>query len=67
MFYIINEFLILENSMNLIRISFFNIRIQRCMHYSESDLINNTDHMSISGTEPSPVILLPIFVHNALT
>ena len=33
------------------------------IHHSESDLINIMDHMSISGTEPSSVILLPIFVH----
>ena len=27
------------------------------MHHFKMDLINNKDHMSISGTEPSPVIL----------
>ena len=29
----------------------------RCMHHFKSDLINNMDHMRISGTEPSSVIL----------
>ena len=27
------------------------------MHHFKSDLINNMDHMRISGTEPSSVIL----------
>ena len=29
----------------------------RCIHHFVSDLINNMDHMRISGTEPSSVIL----------
>ena len=29
----------------------------RCEHHFKSDLINNMDHMRISGTEPSSVIL----------
>ena len=29
----------------------------RCIHHSKSDLINNMDHMRISGTKPSSVIL----------
>ena len=29
----------------------------RCLHNFQSDLINNMDHMRISGTEPSSVIL----------
>ena len=29
----------------------------RCIHHFKSDLINNMDHMRISGTEPSSVIL----------
>ena len=29
----------------------------RCIHHFELDLINNMDHMRISGTEPSSVIL----------
>ena len=29
----------------------------RCIHHFISDSINNVDHMSISGTEPSSVIL----------
>ena len=29
----------------------------RCLHHFKSDLINNMDHMRISGTEPSSVIL----------
>ena len=29
----------------------------RCIHHFESDFINNMDHMRISGTEPSSVIL----------
>ena len=29
----------------------------RCLHHFESDLINNMDHMRISGTQPSSVIL----------
>ena len=28
-----------------------------CIHHFKSDLINNMDHMGISGTEPSSVIL----------
>ena len=30
----------------------------RCIHHFNSDLINNMDHMRISGTEPSSVILI---------
>ena len=30
------------------------------MHHFKSDLINNMDHMRISGTEPSSVILCQI-------
>ena len=29
----------------------------RCIHHFKSDLIHNMDHMRISGTEPSSVIL----------
>ena len=29
----------------------------RCIHHFKSDLINNMDHMRISGTEPSSLIL----------
>ena len=29
----------------------------RCKHHFKSGLINNMDHMRISGTEPSSVIL----------
>ena len=29
----------------------------RCIHHFKSDLINNMDHMRISGTEPSSVII----------
>ena len=29
----------------------------RCIHHFKSDRINNMDHMRISGTEPSSVIL----------
>ena len=29
----------------------------RCIHHFESDWINDMDHMRISGTEPSSVIL----------
>ena len=29
----------------------------RCIHHFKADLINNMDHMRISGTEPSSVIL----------
>ena len=29
----------------------------RCIHHFKSDFINNMDHMRISGTEPSSVIL----------
>ena len=32
----------------------------RCIHHFLSDLINNMDHMRISGTEPSSVILSQI-------
>ena len=28
-----------------------------CIHHFKSDLINNMDHMRISGTEPSSVVL----------
>ena len=31
----------------------------RCIHHFKSDLINSMDHMRISGTEPSSVILSP--------
>ena len=29
----------------------------RCIHHFDSDVINNTDHMRMSGNEPSSVIL----------
>ena len=29
----------------------------RCIHHFKSDLINNMDHIRISGTEPSSVTL----------
>ena len=29
----------------------------RCIHHFKSDLINKVDHMRISGTEPSSVVL----------
>ena len=32
----------------------------RCIHHFKSDLINKMDHMRISGTEPSSVILTQI-------
>ena len=32
-------------------------RLLRCLHHFKADLINNMDHMRISGTEPSSVIL----------
>ena len=31
--------------------------LRRCIHHFKSDLINDMDHMRISGTEPSSVIL----------
>ena len=31
--------------------------LQRCIYHFKSDLINDMDHMRISGTEPSSVIL----------
>ena len=34
-----------------------NINKERCIHHFNLDLINNMDHMRISGTEPSLVIL----------
>ena len=33
------------------------ILLLRLIHHFKSDLINNMDHMRISGNEPSPVIL----------
>ena len=33
------------------------ILLLRCIHHFKSDLINDMDHMRISGTEPSSVIL----------
>ena len=33
------------------------ILLLRCIHYLQTDLINNMDHMCISGTEPSSVFL----------
>ena len=35
------------------------ISLLRCIHDFNSDLINNIDHMRISDTEPSSVILYP--------
>ena len=29
----------------------------RCIHHFKPDIVNNMDHMRISGTEPSSVIL----------
>ena len=37
----------------------------RCIHHFKADLINNMDHMRISGTEPSSVIL-SILVHTSI-
>ena len=34
------------------------IILLRCLHHFKSDLINNMDHMCISGTEPSSVVLV---------
>ena len=31
--------------------------LPRCIHHFKSDLIHNMDHMRISGTEPSSVVL----------
>ena len=31
--------------------------LSRCIHHFKSDLINDIDHMRISGTKPSSVIL----------
>ena len=31
--------------------------LPRCIHHFKSDLINNMDHMRISGNEPSSVVL----------
>ena len=31
--------------------------VLRCIHHFKSDLINDMDHMRISGTKPSSVIL----------
>ena len=36
----------------------------RCIHHFKSDLINNMDHMHISGNEPSSVILSQKVVSN---
>ena len=36
----------------------------RCIHHFILDLINNMDHMRISGTEPSSVILSQTVVQN---
>ena len=32
----------------------------RCLHHFKSDLINNMDHVRISGTKPTSVILSQI-------
>ena len=38
----------------------------RCLHHFKSDLINDMDHMRISGTEPSSVILSQILLLTGL-
>ena len=38
----------------------------RCIHHFKSDLVNNMDHMRISGTEPSSVILSQIMLFQKL-
>ena len=43
------------NSMNYLK--YKKRLLLRCKHHFKSDLINNMDHMRISGTEPSSVIL----------
>ena len=51
----------LDPSISYIKIHFFselNKRLLlRCIHHFKSDLINDLDHIRISGTEPSSVIL----------
>ena len=32
-------------------------QVLKCIHHFKSDLINNMDHMRISGNEPSSVII----------
>ena len=39
----------------------------KCIHHFESDLINNIDHMRISGTETSSVILSQTMKFKKLT
>ena len=47
------------HSKSLLRIKLDNKKrpLLRCIHHFKSDWINNMDHMRISGTEPSSVIL----------
>ena len=34
------------------KLKYYKRLLLRCIHHFKSDLINNTDHMRISGTEP---------------
>ena len=45
------------NSTYIIWLKYEKRLLLRCIHHFKSDLINNMDHMRISGTEPSSVIL----------
>ena len=55
-----NEKPILMYSTSNLNFLFYSIKKRfplRCIHHFKSDLINDMDHMHISGTEPSSVIL----------
>ena len=47
----------LRGENNGVRMEYEKRLLLRCIHHFKSDLINNMDHMRISGTEPSSVIL----------
>ena len=46
--------------MNVLKYHKYIETLLRCIHYFKSDLINDMDHMRISGIKPSSVILSQI-------
>ena len=48
---------ILQRCMKYLVLNYKKRLLLRCIHHFNFDLINNMDHMRISGNEPSSVIL----------
>ena len=62
-FIIIHLILFKLSTVFYLKLSFFreyikrDLELLRCIHHLKSDLIDSMDHMCVSGTEPSSVVL----------